>query len=135
MREKLINTIASFWDRIWSISDVIVNIAWFFLQVLWFIRFWFRSIISWIWWLITRVFDSWVFLNVNRALLNLSHYIWAVPTLFIFAMLFIIIVRTIIHFVLHIWVFSNRFKSKRVDIDDVDLPYVDDETYPRLPSK
>lgn len=135
MREKLINTIASFWDRIWSISDVIVNIAWFLLQVLSFIWFAFRSLLSSIWWVITRVFDSWVFLNVNRALLNLSNYIWTVPTLFLYAMLFLIIVRTIIHFVLHIWSFSNKFKSKKVDIDDIDLPYVDDETYPRLTSK
>lgn len=133
MREKLINTIASFWDRVGSFTDTIVNIWWFLLSILWFIRYAFRSLLVWIHWLITRVFDSEVFLNVNRAMLNLSHYIWAVPTLFIYAMLFIIIVRTLVHFVLHIWQFSNKFKSKKVDIDDIDLPYVDDETYPRLP--
>lgn len=128
---EALQTIAEFWSKVW---DIAMNLASFVLSALWFIWYAFKSLLFWIWTLLERVFDWWVFIHITEAFIKISDYIWAPATYFLSAMLFIAIFRVIASFIIKLlkWdIIYNIHKSwQRHNREPTD--YVEDETYPRL---
>lgn len=94
--------------RIWNFFSAIINFIW---NVIWIFKaLWYglTSLLSGLWDLIVEIFNWDVFVNVNKAFISLSNYIWWAWTVFIATMLFLIIFR--------IWV-AFVFKLLRLNID------------------
>lgn len=126
MYDSIVNAINNVWWFIWSIVDwiwnfftgvldffvaiyeILVNIASFIISAIWFIYFAWKTLIVWVARLLYDVLDGSVFYNVNRAFVYISDYIWWPATIFLSALLLIIIIRIIIAFV---------FKLMKMNID------------------
>lgn len=99
--EKIVSILQSIWDFWEWISNAIVSIAWFLVSILWFLRYSWKTLLVWIYKLFLWVLNSWVFVNVSQAFLDLSDYIW-IWAYFIYALLFVAIIRILIAFVFKI---------------------------------
>lgn len=105
--EKLTAVITNIWDFFSTFTNWVLDFISFLVSIVWFIRYAWKTLIIWVYKLFLRVLNSSVFLNVSQAFLNLSDYIWF-GAYFIYALMFVIIVRIIIAFV---------FKILRLNID------------------
>lgn len=105
--EKIASILQSLWDFFVSVSNVISDVASFLISILGFLWYAWKTLIVWVYKLFVRIADSGVFRSTSTAILNLSDYIWF-GAYFIYALLFVIIIRIIIAFV---------FKLLRLNID------------------
>lgn len=127
----VLTAIADFWS---SLIDIIKSITSFLISTLWFIFYWLKSLLIWVWTLLEWIRDSWVFINLQRAYITLSEYIWVEWVMFLSAMLFIVIVRIIVSFIMNLIKWNTKYtvrKTKR-DIDDIEVLYPENTTYPRI---
>lgn len=90
------------------LTDIIESIVSFLLWILWFVWYAWKTLITWVYKLLYRIFDWWVFINVNKAFIQISEYIWWPATVFLSAILLLVITRIVIAFV---------FKIFRRDLD------------------
>lgn len=104
---SLINVITGIWNFFADLSNWILDFLGFLVSIVWFIWYGWKTLILWVYRLFVYILNSEVFLTVSQMFLNLSDYVglWAY---FIYALLFVIIVRIIIAFV---------FKLMRLNID------------------
>lgn len=87
--------------------NIIKSVFSFIVSIFWFIYYAWKTLVIWVWRLFRWIMNSWVFNNVSEAFLNLSEYLW-IGAYFIYALLFVIIIRILIAFV---------FKIMRLNID------------------
>lgn len=105
--EKIASILQSLWDFFVSASNIISDVASFLISILGFLWYAWKTLIVWVYKLFVRIADSGVFRSTSTAILNLSDYIWF-GAYFIYALLFVIIIRIVIAFV---------FKLLRLNID------------------
>lgn len=96
--------LATFFD---NIATMFRSVFSFILSIFGFLYYAWKTLIIWVWRLFKWVINSWVFVNVSQAFLDLSEYLW-IGAYFIYALLFVIIIRILIAFV---------FKILRLNID------------------
>ena len=98
--DKIVIAIRSLWTLFNSLVDIVANIGSFLISILWFLWYGWKTLLVWIRKLLNYIFEWWVFINVNRAFVQISQYIWWPATIFLSALLFLIIVRIIVAFVM-----------------------------------
>lgn len=135
MWEELIWSITDFASNIsWTVQNIanaITNVWWFILSLFWFLRYWVKTLITWIWKLLYYLSWSWVWADTSYVIGKLSTYIWPWWSLFLLWMLTIIIIRILYWFV-HKMIFRPDYKmSNSRNWEPTDI--VEDRTYPRLP--
>lgn len=106
--EKIVKILQSISDFFIAFYDAVIDLCSYILSILWFIRYWWKTLLVWIFKLIVSVLDWWVFVNVARALHDLSEYIGGPAVIFIASLLFIAVIRILVAFV---------FKLLRLNID------------------
>lgn len=127
----VLTAIADFWS---SLIDIIKSITSFLISTLWFIFYWLKSLLIWVWTLLEWIRDSWVFINLQRAYITLSEYIWVEWVMFLSAMLFIVIVRIIVSFIMNLIKWNTKYSVRKTKRDRADVrdSYYEDVTYPRI---
>lgn len=99
---RLSNTIANIWN---TLSSFISSLVWIIQTIF----YWLTSLLGAVWDLFYKmVIDVDPFVNVNRAFVYISNYIWWPATVFISTLLVVAILRIVIAFV---------FKILRLNID------------------
>ena len=113
MYDSIVNAIKWLWDYIWDIFssvldffvavyEILVNVSSFIISAIGFIWFAWKTLVVWVAKLLWSVIDGGVFVNVNRAFVYISDFIWWPATIFLSALLLIIIIRIIVSFVFKI---------------------------------
>lgn len=102
------NIFQSIWTAFEHVAQLFMNFVSYVVSILWFIWYAWKTLILWVYRLLVYIFDNWVFINLQRAFLFISDYIWNQATVFLFALLFVAIVRVIVAFV---------FKILRLNLD------------------
>ena len=108
MLDSIVNIWLSLYDFIYDFWMTCINILSYIASILWFIWYGWKTLLIWLFKILWNIFDWWVFVNVNRAFIFISDYIWWPVTIIFVSLLFIIIIRIIIAFV---------FKLLRLNID------------------
>ena len=107
IRQGFVSLISEIWDFLTVVWNGILDLFSFLVSILWFLFYAWKTLLVWVYNLFIWILEWDVFLNVSETFLDLSDYIgiWAY---FIYALMFIIIIRIIIAFV---------FKLMRLNID------------------
>lgn len=102
MLEKIVSIFSGVYNFLIDFWETCVNVLSYIVSWLWFIWYWWKTLIVWTFKLVAQVVSGSVFLNVNNAFIYLSHYIWLVPTVFLSAWLLLAIIRILVAFVFKI---------------------------------
>ena len=103
--QSFANNFTNFFTTIWNFFSS------FIVSLFWFIWYWWKTLITWVWKLLYYVSGLSVFDNVSQVLTQLSVYIWPYWVLFIASMLSIIIVWILFSFVMKIFKWHNGYKA------------------------
>lgn len=139
MYDSIVNAISNFTLKISGFFEPIINVVWYIISIFKTIWFWLTSLLTEIADLIDDVFVEWDFFhNIWQTFGTLWQYIWFPWVLLLSTLLLITMLRILIAFVFKIFRLNidykmretNRKKTHNREPSD----YVEDETYPRLPS-
>lgn len=109
MFSSLIRTLWSFFSSVW---DVISYVLWIF-KTLWF---WLVSLVSWVSNLLNQTI-TWELLSyITEQFINIAKYIWVWPTIFIATLLFLIMFRIVVSFVM-------KFFRMNIDYNTLNRKY------------
>lgn len=98
-------TLSSFFSSVWSVLSYIRSM----LKALWF---WLISLISWVSQLLNQTLASDLLWNVAEQFVNIAKYIWVWPTIFIATLLFIIMFRIVVAFILKFFRMNIDYQEK-----------------------
>lgn len=116
--QAIVNVLSDIWTWFQNIVDFLSSLLSFLISILWFIWYAWKTLLVWVYKLIVYVFEWWVFVNVARAFDFIADYIWTPWAIFVSALLFVIIVRIIIAFVLKIFKLDIDY-HKDINVMDV----------------
>lgn len=98
-----------------TITETIVNIFSYIVSILWFLFYAWKTLLVWVFKLLWNILEWWVFVNVASAFEKISYYIGGPATIFICALLFVIIIRIIVAFVFKILRLNMDYNTMKTD--------------------
>lgn len=109
----LLNFLVKIWEFFSSISDAIINVSSYIISIFWFLFYTLKTLLSWVWRLIVYVIQWNVWFDSISAMTKVSDFIGFPATMFIFAMLLLIIAKILISFITKLFKLWTDYKIKR----------------------